>query len=110
MLKDINLEIKEGEFISIVGSSGAGKTTLLNLLGTLQKVLQIGSIKINNQDINKLTADQLSKLRNKYIGFIFQFHNLLAEFTVLENVCLPALTEGKNKKILKIKQKKYLKA
>ena len=68
----------------------------MNLLGTLQKV-QKGSIIINNQDINKL-ADQLSKLRNKYIGFIFQFHNLLAEFTVLENVCLPALTEGKTKK------------
>jgi lipoprotein-releasing system ATP-binding protein len=107
VLKDINLEIKEGEFISIVGSSGAGKTTLLNLLGTLQKV-QKGSIIINNQDINKLTADQLSKLRNKYIGFIFQFHNLLAEFTVLENVCLPALTDGKNKKNIKDKAKEIL--
>tara|TARA_B100002052_G_scaffold89372_1_gene82226 strand:- start:29368 stop:30018 length:651 start_codon:yes stop_codon:yes gene_type:complete len=107
VLKDINLEIKEGEFISIVGSSGAGKTTLLNLLGTLQKV-QKGSIIINNQDINKLTANQLSKLRNKYIGFVFQFHNLLAEFTVLENVCLPALTDGKNKKNIKDKAKEIL--
>ena len=107
VLKDINLEIKEGEFISIVGSSGAGKTTLLNLLGTLQKV-QKGSIIINNQDINKLTPNQLSKLRNKYIGFIFQFHNLLAEFTVLENVCLPALTDGNNKKDIKDKAKEIL--
>lgn len=108
VLKDINLKVNEGEFISIIGSSGAGKTTLLNLLGTLQK-LQDGSIIINNQDISKLNDIQLSKLRNKNIGFVFQFHNLLPEFTALENVCLPGLTNEGNKNKVEQKAKEILK-
>ena len=102
VLKDISLKINKGEFISIIGSSGAGKTTLLNILGTLQK-LQYGSLKINNQEIKNLNDTQLSSFRNKHIGFVFQFHNLLPEFTVLENVCLPALINKGNK--VKIEQK-----
>ena len=102
VLNDISLEINKGEFISIVGSSGAGKTTLLNILGTLQK-LQYGSLKINNQEIKNLNDTQLSSFRNEHIGFVFQFHNLLPEFTVLENVCLPALINKGNK--VKIEQK-----
>ncbi len=102
VLKDISLEINKGEFISIIGSSGAGKTTLLNILGTLQK-LQYGSLKINNQEIKNLNDTQLSSFRNEHIGFVFQFHNLLPEFTVLENVCLPALINKGNK--VKIEQK-----
>ena len=102
VLKDISLKINKGEFISIIGSSGAGKTTLLNILGTLQK-LQYGSLKINNQEIKNLNDTQLSSFRNEHIGFVFQFHNLLPEFTVLENVCLPALINKGNK--VKIEQK-----
>ncbi len=107
VLKDISLEINKGEFISIIGSSGAGKTTLLNILGTLQK-LQDGSLKINNQEIKNLNDTQLSKFRNEQIGFVFQFHNLLPEFTVLENVCLPALINTVNKVKIEEKAKQIL--
>ena len=107
VLKDISLEINKGEFISIIGSSGAGKTTLLNILGTLQK-LQDGSLKINNQEIKNLNDTQLSKFRNEQIGFVFQFHNLLPEFTVLENVCLPALINNVNKVKIEEKAKQIL--
>tara|TARA_B100000963_G_scaffold44011_1_gene32805 strand:+ start:9266 stop:9916 length:651 start_codon:yes stop_codon:yes gene_type:complete len=107
VLKDISLEINKGEFISIIGSSGAGKTTLLNILGTLQK-LQDGSLKINNQEIKNLNDTQLSKFRNEQIGFVFQFHNLLPEFTVLENVCLPALINKVNKVKIEEKAKQIL--
>ena len=97
VLKGINLNIKKGEFVSITGPSGAGKTTLLHLLGTLDKA-KSGSIKINNKDLNNLSEKELSKFRNNEIGFVFQFHNLLVEFNALENVCLPALIKGINKK------------
>ena len=107
VLKDISLEINKGEFISIIGSSRAGKTTLLNILGTLQK-LQDGSLKINNQEIKNLNDTQLSKFRNEQIGFVFQFHNLLPEFTVLENVCLPALINNVNKVKIEEKAKQIL--
>jgi len=97
VLKGVDLHIKKGEFVSIVGASGAGKTTLLHLLGTLDK-LSVGDLVINSKQINKLDDWALSKFRNKEIGFVFQFHNLLVEFTALENVCLPAFIAGKSKK------------
>ena len=97
VLKGVNLHIKKGEFVSIVGASGAGKTTLLQLLGTLDDV-QVGSLTINNKEVNKLSQKELAKFRNKEIGFVFQFHNLLVEFTALENVCLPAFIAGTDRK------------
>ena len=97
VLKGIDLHIQKGEFVSIVGASGSGKTTLLQLLGTLDK-LSVGDLVINSKQINKLDDWALSKFRNKEIGFVFQFHNLLVEFTALENVCLPAFIAGKRKK------------
>ncbi len=93
VLKGVNLEIKKGEFISIVGASGAGKTTLLQILGTLDEADQ-GELSINKQVVNKLNDKSLSSFRNQSIGFVFQFHNLLAEFTALENICLPAFIAG----------------
>ncbi len=93
VLKGVNLEIKKGEFISIVGASGAGKTTLLQILGTLDEADQ-GELSINKQVVNKLKDKSLSSFRNQSIGFVFQFHNLLAEFTALENICLPAFIAG----------------
>jgi lipoprotein-releasing system ATP-binding protein len=98
VLKGVDLHIKKGEFVSIVGTSGAGKTTLLQLLGTLDD-MQAGSLIINKQEVNKLSQKELAKFRNKEIGFVFQFHNLLVEFTALENVCLPAFIAGTNRKI-----------
>jgi len=102
VLKGVNLHIKKGEFVSITGTSGAGKTTLLQLLGTLDEI-QKGSLIINNKEVNTLSQKELASFRNKEIGFVFQFHNLLVEFTALENVCLPAFIGGTDKK--KAKQK-----
>ncbi|WP_299179438.1 ABC transporter ATP-binding protein [uncultured Aquimarina sp.] len=92
VLKGVDLHIKEGEIVSIVGASGAGKTTLLQILGTLDRASkEKGSdLSINNNIINFLSEKQLSKFRNEQLGFIFQFHQLLPEFTALENVCIPA--------------------
>lgn len=100
VLKGVNLHIKKGEIVSIVGSSGAGKTTLLHILGTLDfldKKDTSSSLTINNEVVNALKEKQLAKFRNEHIGFIFQFHQLLPEFTALENVCIPAFIGGKNK-------------
>ena len=97
ILKGIDIEIAKGEVVSIVGSSGAGKTTLLQILGTLDKA-DSGEIIIANQSINQLNENQLSRFRNKHIGFIFQFHQLLPEFTALENACIPAFIAGLSKK------------
>lgn len=97
VLRGINLEINKGEFVSIIGASGAGKTTLLQILGTLDKPSS-GTVKINNQDITQLSEKELSLFRCNQIGFIFQFHNLLPEFTALENVCLPAFIAGNDRK------------
>ena len=97
VLKDISLEIKKGEFVTIVGASGAGKTTLLQILGTLDKA-DNGTIKIANTLVNDLSNKNISDFRNKNIGFVFQFHQLLPEFTALENVMIPALTGKKSKK------------
>jgi lipoprotein-releasing system ATP-binding protein len=97
VLKGVDLHIRKGEFVSITGASGAGKTTLLQLLGTLDDV-QIGSLTINNKEVNTLNQKELANFRNKEIGFVFQFHNLLVEFTALENICLPAFIAGTDRK------------
>lgn len=97
VLKGVNLLIEKGEFVSIIGASGAGKTTLLQILGTLENPTS-GLIKINDTNITNLPDKELSLFRNQEIGFIFQFHNLLVEFTALENICLPAFIAGENKK------------
>ncbi len=90
VLKGVNLSVEKGEIVSIVGPSGAGKTTLLQIIGTLDKP-NSGEIVVDGIDVKKLSADKLSVFRNKHIGFIFQFHQLLPEFTALENVIIPAL-------------------
>lgn len=100
VLKGISFNVKEGEIISIVGPSGAGKTTLLQIMGTLDKADQ-GKIIINNTDISTYNDKQLSAFRNSNIGFIFQFHQLLPEFTALENIMLPALIAKKDEKLVK---------
>lgn len=99
VLKGVNLEIKAGEIVSVVGASGAGKTTLLQILGTLDLPdRKEGSILIiNNSNIYDLSENELSKFRNEHIGFIFQFHQLMPEFTALENVCIPAFIKGTSK-------------
>lgn len=110
VLKDVNLHIKKGEIVSIVGSSGAGKTTLLQILGTLDFLdKKSGStLNINDIDINSLKEKELAKFRNEHIGFIFQFHQLLPEFTALENVCIPAFIGNKNKQETEKKAKELL--
>lgn len=99
VLKGVNLEIAAGEIVSIVGASGAGKTTLLQILGTLDKpdMKSDAVFVLNNTDINKLNEKSLAKFRNEQIGFIFQFHQLLPEFTALENVCIPAFIKRTNR-------------
>jgi len=96
VLKGVNVIINDGEVVSIVGSSGAGKTTLLHILGTLDR-FDNGSVSINNIEIKQLSEKKLAEFRNKNIGFIFQFHHLLPEFTALENVCIPAFIAGTSK-------------
>lgn len=96
VLKDINLEILDNEFVSIVGPSGAGKSTLLHLIGTLEKPDK-GTVKYDDKDIYRLNDRELSNFRNKNIGFVFQFHHLLPEFSAIENVMLPALIAGISK-------------
>ena len=93
VLKGIDLTINKGEVVSIVGPSGAGKTTLLQIMGTLDKP-DSGRIVLNGTEVNRLKGKELSAFRNKEIGFVFQFHQLLPEFTALENVMIPALIQG----------------
>ncbi|HOY39558.1 MAG: ABC transporter ATP-binding protein [Bacteroidales bacterium] len=96
VIKGIDLSVETGEIISIVGASGAGKTTLLQILGTLLKP-DTGKIYIDGNDISKLGDKAMAALRNEKIGFVFQFHHLLPEFTALENICIPAFIQGKSK-------------
>ena len=95
VLKGIDLSIGKAEVVSIVGPSGAGKTTLLQIMGTLDKP-DAGSIVLNDTEVNKLKSNQIAAFRNKEIGFVFQFHQLLPEFTAIENVMIPALIGGKS--------------
>jgi len=96
VLKGIDLDITEKEIVSIVGASGAGKSTLLQILGTIDKASS-GKVYINDIEVNKLGEKALARFRNKYIGFVFQFHHLLPEFTALENICIPAFIAGTSK-------------
>lgn len=97
VIKGIDLHINKGEIVAIVGASGAGKSTLLQILGTLDKPDK-GKVIIDNQDITSLNQKNLASFRNKKIGFVFQFHHLLPEFTALENICIPAFIAGVPKK------------
>lgn len=96
VLKNVSLEIPEGEIVSIVGKSGAGKTTLLQILGTLENA-DSGTIEMEGRQILKLSESEQAKFRNESLGFIFQFHHLLPEFTAIENVSIPAMIQGKSK-------------
>ena len=97
VLKGIDLVIYKGEVVSIVGPSGAGKTTLLQIIGTLDSA-DSGTLIVAGQDVTSLNSDQLARFRNKHIGFVFQFHQLLPEFTALENIIIPALIAGRDRK------------
>lgn len=107
VLKGVNLNVKAGEIVSIVGPSGAGKTTLLQILGTLDKPNQ-GIVEVDGQDIGKMNEQQKAVFRNRQIGFVFQFHQLLPEFTALENVMIPALIANQNNKKAKQKAEELL--
>lgn len=97
VLKGVNIEINKGEVVSIVGPSGSGKSTLLHILGTLDKA-DMGEVTMNETVISSLTGKKLAAFRNRHIGFVFQFHHLLPEFTALENVCIPAWLGGRRRK------------
>ena len=108
VLKGVDIMVNKGEIVSIVGSSGAGKSTLLHILGSLDKA-NSGEIWINNERIDTLKEKELAKFRNQHIGFVFQFHHLLPEFTALENVCIPGWIAGTNKNELEARALKLLK-
>lgn len=110
VLKGVDLHIQQGEIVSIVGASGAGKTTLLQILGTLDNPNKSDdtSLEINGENILIMKDKALSKFRNTHLGFIFQFHQLLPEFTALENVCIPAYIAGKEKKETETEAKRLL--
>jgi lipoprotein-releasing system ATP-binding protein len=97
ILKGVDLDVKRGEIITIIGASGAGKSTLLHIIGTLDRP-DHGTVRLNNVDVHTLSSKKMSAFRNEQIGFIFQFHHLLPEFTALENICIPAFIAGKGKK------------
>ena len=105
ILKGINLRVDQGEIISLVGASGAGKTTLLQILGTIDKFdkKEDSKLLLNNQDISDFTENQLANFRNHELGFIFQFHQLLPEFNVIENICIPAFIKKTPKNIAESK-------
>ncbi len=108
VLKGVDIFVNKGEIVSIVGSSGAGKSTLLHILGSLDRA-NSGEIWINNQRIDTLNEKELAKFRNKHIGFVFQFHHLLPEFTALENVCIPGWIAGTPKNELETRALELLK-
>ncbi len=97
VLKGISLDVSKGEIISIVGASGAGKSTLLHILGTLEKA-DSGTLELNGTLLQKMADRKLAEFRNRHIGFVFQFHHLLPEFTALENICIPAFIAKKSRK------------
>ncbi len=107
VLKGVSFSIANAEIVSIIGASGAGKSTLLQILGTLDKA-DSGTLEINNQLVSNLKGKALSKFRNQQIGFVFQFHHLLPEFTALENVCIPAWIKGDSKIAAEKKAKELL--
>lgn len=107
VLKGISLEVSKGEIISIVGASGAGKSTLLQILGTIENP-DNGTISLNGKSLIGLKDKVLSRTRNSMIGFVFQFHHLLPEFTALENICIPAFIAGKSKSVAEKDAKKLL--
>lgn len=107
VLKGVNIEIIKGEIVSIVGSSGAGKSTLLHILGTLDSPDE-GEIFLYENNMRRLEGKKLAAFRNRHIGFVFQFHHLLPEFTALENVCIPGWLAGKDKNEVKIRAKELL--
>ncbi len=107
VLKGVEIEVKKGEVVSIAGASGAGKTTLLNIIGTLDRCDK-GIVEINGVNVFKYDDKRLSDFRNKSIGFVFQFHHLLPEFTALENVCIPALISRRPKKLVEKEAKDVL--
>ena len=110
VLKGVDLHIKKGEIVSIVGASGAGKTTLLQILGTLDEPTNQNdtSLEINDASVLNLKDKELSKFRNHHLGFIFQFHQLLPEFTAIENVCIPGLIAQRDKKEAEAEAQKLL--
>ena len=110
VLKGVDLHIRKGEIVSIVGASGAGKTTLLQILGTLDNAAasKETALTINGENILKMNDTMLSKFRNSHLGFIFQFHQLLPEFSALENVCIPAYIAGKEKEATEKEAKRLL--
>jgi lipoprotein-releasing system ATP-binding protein len=107
VLKGINLAITKGEIVSIVGASGAGKTTLLQIIGTLDKP-DMGSVEIDRMDVGKFSEKEIAIFRNKHIGFIFQFHHLLPEFTALENTCIPAFIANVPRRVAEEKAREIL--
>jgi lipoprotein-releasing system ATP-binding protein len=107
VLRGVDIDIKKGEIVSIVGSSGAGKSTLLHILGTLDTADK-GAVRLDEADINSLQGKKLADFRNKNIGFVFQFHHLLPEFTALENVCIPGWLAGRKRKEVENKAKELL--
>lgn len=107
VLKGVNIQISKGEVVSIVGPSGSGKSTLLHILGTLDKA-DMGDVTMNNTVISSLAGKKLAAFRNRHIGFVFQFHHLLPEFTALENVCIPGWLGGRKKKQTEEEAKKLL--
>jgi len=107
VLRGVNLEISKGEVVAIVGPSGCGKSTLLHILGTLDRP-DMGEIIINNAGLSELSGNKLAAFRNKHIGFVFQFHHLLPEFTALENVCIPGWLAGRGKAEVKDKASQLL--
>lgn len=100
VLKGIDLQVKEGEVVALVGASGAGKSTLLHIIGTLDKP-DAGYVSIAGENVTQLSGTRLARFRNSHIGFVFQFHHLLPEFTALENVCMPGYISGMNDKQVK---------
>lgn len=107
ILKGVDFEVHKGEIVSIIGASGAGKSTLLHILGTLDKPDE-GTVELNGTKVNKLSGELLSIFRNKNIGFVFQFHHLLPEFTALENICIPAFIAKKSKKEAEVRAAELL--